>query len=156
MKWGLTLHLPSSFEERRAVIGVRPTPAAALMSPVLRDIPIQLNLSLRTHTSSHTKWGPLSFLPRASRCLLSSSSVEQCMDVLYSVCTCMDRPPLLWISSFTGIMAKSAASTWIVLSHRDYLKVTLRPVSTCVCPSCYSLVYTRVTIYAWCVHICLW
>lgn len=31
-----------------AVIGVRPTPPTALMSPVLRDIPIQLNLRLHT------------------------------------------------------------------------------------------------------------
>lgn len=32
-----------------AVIGVRPTPPTALMSLVLRDIPIQLNLRLHTH-----------------------------------------------------------------------------------------------------------
>lgn len=37
-----------------AVIGVRPTPPAALMSPVLRDIPIQLNLS-SAHTHTHTQ-----------------------------------------------------------------------------------------------------
>ncbi|MEQ2303596.1 hypothetical protein AMECASPLE_018580 [Ameca splendens] len=83
-----------------AVIGVRPTPPTALMSPVLHDIPIQLNLRIYTHTHTHTnthththsyRFSQTYFLDSFSRCLYRFTQVSYSISevFLHTECICL-------------------------------------------------------------------